>query len=87
MYIHFSASVLALQESKGYFIAVSSAGAQLRVPGASDYCTSKHAVNRLVEFIAIGVFSFLSSRYELPSPTRNCFGRISADQGVLVASW
>ncbi|KAH9971430.1 NAD-P-binding protein [Lactifluus volemus] len=47
------ASVVALQESKGYFIAVSSAGAQLRVPGASDYCTSKHAVNRLVEFIAI----------------------------------
>jgi len=48
-----SASAMALQASKGYFIAVSSAGAQMRVPGASDYCISKHALNRLVEFIAV----------------------------------
>ncbi|KAI0245723.1 hypothetical protein BJV78DRAFT_1137240, partial [Lactifluus subvellereus] len=47
------ASVLALQASKGYFIAVSSVGAQLCVPGASDYCISKYALNRLVEFIAV----------------------------------
>ncbi|KAI0294554.1 NAD-P-binding protein [Russula brevipes] len=47
------ASAMALQASKGYFIAVSSAGAQMRVPGASDYCISKHALNRLVEFIAV----------------------------------
>ncbi|KZV70816.1 NAD-P-binding protein [Peniophora sp. CONT] len=43
-----------LGEAKGYFIAVSSIGAQGRWPGGSDYQTSKHAVNRLVEFIAQG---------------------------------
>ncbi|VDC05468.1 unnamed protein product [Peniophora sp. CBMAI 1063] len=41
-----------LRKVEGYFIAVTSTGAQLRTPGASDYDTSKHAVNRLVEFIA-----------------------------------
>jgi len=46
-------SVTGLQASSGYFIAVSSVGAQLRIPGASDYCISKHTINRLVEFIAI----------------------------------
>jgi hypothetical protein len=60
-YTYFSPSVPALQASKGYFIVVSSVGAQLRVPGASDYCISKHAVNRLVEFIAVGEFGLLAS--------------------------
>ncbi|KAI0296091.1 NAD-P-binding protein [Multifurca ochricompacta] len=53
VYNTFRASVMPLKTSKGYFIAISSVGAQLRVPGASDYCISKHAVNRLVEYIAI----------------------------------
>ncbi|KZV80123.1 NAD(P)-binding protein, partial [Exidia glandulosa HHB12029] len=46
------ASAKYLRETDGYFFAVSSLAAQVRVPGASDYCTSKHAVNRLIEFIA-----------------------------------
>lgn len=33
---------------------MSSIGAQLRFPGASDSCITKHAVNRLVEFIVLG---------------------------------
>ena len=37
--------------SGGHLILVSSIGAQLLMPGTSDYQTSKHAVNRLVEFI------------------------------------
>ncbi len=37
--------------SGGYLILVSSIGAQLLMPGASGYQTSKHAVNRLCEFI------------------------------------
>ncbi|VDC05194.1 unnamed protein product [Peniophora sp. CBMAI 1063] len=41
-----------LRQTKGYFIAISSIVAQVRWPGSSDYQTSKHAVNRLVEFIA-----------------------------------
>lgn len=44
----------ALEKAQGYIIAISSIGAQLRFPGASDGCITKHAVNRLVEFIALG---------------------------------
>ena len=35
----------------GHLILISSVGAQLLIPGASDYQTSKHAINRLCEFI------------------------------------
>jgi NAD(P)-dependent dehydrogenase (short-subunit alcohol dehydrogenase family) len=35
----------------GHLILISSIGAQLLTPGASDYQTSKHAINRLCEFI------------------------------------
>jgi NAD(P)-dependent dehydrogenase (short-subunit alcohol dehydrogenase family) len=37
--------------SGGHLILISSVGAQLLTPGASDYQTSKHAINRLCEFI------------------------------------
>ncbi|MCB1517926.1 MAG: SDR family oxidoreductase [Hyphomicrobiaceae bacterium] len=37
--------------SGGHLIVVSSVGAQLLMKGASDYQTSKHAVNRLCEFV------------------------------------
>ena len=52
---HFSASVTALvQAPNRYFTAIASAGVQLRVTGASDYCISKQALNRRVIFIALG---------------------------------
>jgi len=35
----------------GYLIMISSVGAQLLMPGASDYQASKHAINRLCEFV------------------------------------
>ncbi|QLC26436.1 SDR family oxidoreductase [Parasphingopyxis algicola] len=35
----------------GHLLLVSSVGAQLLVDGASDYQTSKHAINRLCEFV------------------------------------
>lgn len=35
----------------GHLILVSSIGAQFLMPGASDYQTSKHAINRLCEFV------------------------------------
>ena len=38
-------------ETGGHLILLSSVGAQLILPGASDYQTSKHALNRLYEFI------------------------------------
>lgn len=37
--------------SGGHLILVSSIGAQFVMPGASDYQTSKHAINRLCEFV------------------------------------
>lgn len=37
--------------SGGHLIVLSSVGAQLLMPGASDYQTSKHAINRLCEFV------------------------------------
>ena len=37
--------------SGGHLILLSSIGAQLLMPGASDYQTSKHAINRLCEFV------------------------------------
>ncbi|KZV66972.1 NAD-P-binding protein [Peniophora sp. CONT] len=42
-----------LKEVEGYFVAVSSIGAQFRPPNSSDYNLSKHTLNRLVEMIAI----------------------------------
>ncbi|MCP4761553.1 MAG: SDR family oxidoreductase, partial [archaeon] len=37
----------------GHLILISSVGAQLLTPGASDYQASKHAINRLCEFINV----------------------------------
>ncbi len=37
----------------GHMILISSIGAQLLMPGASDYQVSKHAINRLCEFINV----------------------------------
>lgn len=47
-----SAATQAAQGSSGgHLIVVSSVGAQFVMPGASDYQTSKHAINRLCEFV------------------------------------
>jgi NAD(P)-dependent dehydrogenase (short-subunit alcohol dehydrogenase family) len=40
-------------KSGGHLILISSVGAQLLTPGASDYQTSKHAINRLCEFVNV----------------------------------
>ncbi|KAH9030658.1 NAD-P-binding protein [Lactarius pseudohatsudake] len=47
------ASLSALEKTSGRIVVISSNAAQLRVPHGSDYAISKHAVNRLVEFIAL----------------------------------
>lgn len=39
--------------SGGHLILISSIGGQLLFPGASDYQTSKHATNRLCEFVNV----------------------------------
>lgn len=38
-------------DSSGHLVLLSSIGAQLVMPGASDHQTAKHAVNRLCEFV------------------------------------
>ncbi|KAI0301214.1 NAD-P-binding protein [Multifurca ochricompacta] len=50
-YIHFG--VPELLKTNGQIVVVTSAAAQFRVKYASDYCTSKHALHRLAEFVAI----------------------------------
>lgn len=43
-----------LEKSQGSIIAVSSISSQLRIPAASDYSISKHALTRFMEFIPMG---------------------------------
>lgn len=43
----------ASKNNGGHLVLLSSIGAQLLMPGASDYQISKHAVNRLCEFIDV----------------------------------
>lgn len=53
----FSATVDHIVKSQGYIVAVSSIAAQVRVPCASEYNISKHALGRLVEYIGIGTLT------------------------------
>lgn len=48
------AAIPFLRTSRGYIVFVSGAIAQLRIPFASDYALSKHAIGRLAEFIVLG---------------------------------
>lgn len=50
----FSVTLPHLDQTKGYLIIISSGAAQFRIPLASDYCVSKHAVVRFNEFVAMG---------------------------------
>jgi hypothetical protein len=58
-----SAAATALEQSRGYYVALSSIGAQIRIPGISDMNISKHALNRLIEFIVLGSFLQCLSMY------------------------
>jgi NAD(P)-dependent dehydrogenase (short-subunit alcohol dehydrogenase family) len=49
--IRSAAQAAAAGRSGGHLVLLSSIGAQLVMPGASDYQTSKHAINRLCEFV------------------------------------
>jgi NAD(P)-dependent dehydrogenase (short-subunit alcohol dehydrogenase family) len=49
-----SFAVPELLKANGQIVFLSSCMAQLRMPFFSDYCLSKHALNRLVEFVAVG---------------------------------
>jgi NAD(P)-dependent dehydrogenase (short-subunit alcohol dehydrogenase family) len=51
-----SFAVPELLKTKGQVVIVGSSTAQLRLPNASEYCISKHAMLRLAEFITIGEY-------------------------------
>ncbi|KAI9467355.1 NAD-P-binding protein [Lactarius psammicola] len=46
-------SLSALEKTSGRIVVISSGAAQYRIPHSSDYAISKHAIGRLVEFIAL----------------------------------
>lgn len=46
-------SAAAAGRSSGHLVLLSSISAQLVMPGASDYQTAKHAINRLCEFVQV----------------------------------
>jgi short-subunit dehydrogenase len=50
----YSFSVPELLKTKGQVVILTSKAAQLRAPNASEFCLSKHAINRFAEFITIG---------------------------------
>ncbi|KAI0310636.1 NAD-P-binding protein [Amylostereum chailletii] len=56
-----------LEKTSGYIVAVGSAAAQLRMSNNSDYGVSKHALNRLVEYIALGQKSLFLHDFENPN--------------------
>jgi len=50
-FTHFS--IPELLKTKGQVVILSGKAAQVRGPNASDYCISKHAINRFAEFITL----------------------------------
>ena len=68
----YSAAATALEQSRGYYVAISSVGAQIRNPGTSDANMSKHAVNRLIEFIVLGSFASVFSFASFADSARRC---------------
>ena len=49
-----SFSVPELLKTKGQVVILTSKAAQFRTPNGSEYCLSKHAIDRFAEFITIG---------------------------------
>ncbi|KAI0266641.1 NAD-P-binding protein [Russula aff. rugulosa BPL654] len=83
-----SAAIPALEKTQGYIIAMSSIGAQLRFPGASDGCITKHVVNRLVEFIVLehpSIRAFALAPGQIPTRLAAVSGTLGDNDGGVVA--
>ena len=66
-----SFAVPELLKTKGQVVVTASSAAQVRCPNASEYCTSKHAILRLAEFIKLGKFYIsVFYSYQAPIPRR-----------------
>ncbi|KAI0311037.1 NAD-P-binding protein [Amylostereum chailletii] len=48
-----------LDATKGYAVVLTSVAANIRIPLASDYCTTKHALGRLVEYVLISIWGYV----------------------------
>jgi NAD(P)-dependent dehydrogenase (short-subunit alcohol dehydrogenase family) len=66
-----SFAVPELLKTKGQVVILGSGGSQLRVPNASEYCISKHAMLRFAEFVTIGgYYCFVFDSYWTSDPRR-----------------
>ena len=66
-----SFAVPELLKTKGQVVVTASSAGQVRCPNASEYCTSKHAILRLAEFIKLGKFYiYVFYSYQAPIPRR-----------------
>jgi hypothetical protein len=70
-----SFSIPELLKTKGQVVIISSGAAQHRIPNASEYCTSKLAINRFAEFIALGEAHFKEA----------FLSKISTEHQILIA--
>jgi NAD(P)-dependent dehydrogenase (short-subunit alcohol dehydrogenase family) len=73
-----SFSVPELLKTKGQVVVLTSVGAQTRFPTASEYCTSKFAINRLTEFVAVGkAFFFVHLKFAWVLNASSYLSRVS----------
>ena len=83
-----SSSIPELLKTKGQVVVTTSAAAQVRAPNASEYCISKHAINRFAEFITIGNPDFWHLHFPLVlNIGPSLLYRVSRHQGLLRPPW
>jgi NAD(P)-dependent dehydrogenase (short-subunit alcohol dehydrogenase family) len=83
-----SFSVPELIKTKGQIVMLTSAAAQLRAPNLSEYCLSKHAINRFAEFITVGEPYFgIPTSHQILNVSLSSFCRVSRHQSLLRSPW
>jgi NAD(P)-dependent dehydrogenase (short-subunit alcohol dehydrogenase family) len=82
-----SFAVPELLKTKGQVAILGSGASQVRLPNASEYCISKHAMLRLAEFVTVGEYycSAFHSYIRIERQMLIAFCRVSRHQGLLHA--
>lgn len=78
----FSYTLPELRKTGGHIVYLSSSLAQFRFPGGSSYNISKHALNRLAEFVALeneGVHAYSLHPGAIPTDLGNDFAAKNPD--------
>ena len=79
-----SFAVPELLKTKGQVVILGSGASQIRLPNASEYCISKHAMLRVAEFVTIGEYIIFSSSNRIERQILIAFFfRVSQHQGLL----